>query len=242
MPFHTPDNLILRAAGRSRRPELENRVQHLAYDAGRQFWDFGTRIPYVLFPVRGLISFQLSCPEEEPIEIALTGAEGFAGIALFLGSDIAENSAIATTPGEALIMPKTVFREYLESRAFRTAVERYAHFLLVMLGMISRCQRVHSIEELLIGRLLLMHDRLQSDSVHVTQQFFSLMLGVRRASVNEVVSGLREQGAIGSEPGRVLILRRDQLEERACPCYHRIREAYDRLTTPPSNSRRNARS
>ena len=230
MTLYTPDNLILRAAAKVRRPELESQIKHLPYEPGHQFWDFGAKIPYALFPVRGVVSFQLAPPgEEEHLEVGLVGFEGFAGVSLFLGSDVAGHRTVAMTAGEGLTMPRRVFGEYLKAPIFKTAVEQHVCLLVLMLATISMCQRVHSIDKVAVGRLLLIHDRLRSDTVHLTQESLSSILGVRRATVNQVISNLRQQGAVDTVPGRLLILNRDQLERSACPCYHQIKTAYDKF-------------
>jgi Mn-dependent DtxR family transcriptional regulator len=55
------------------------------------------------------------------------------------------------------------------------------------------------------------------------------MLGVTRASVNEVAQELQDAGAIEYTRGRVMILDRGELESRSCDCYRVICEEFDRL-------------
>jgi hypothetical protein len=55
------------------------------------------------------------------------------------------------------------------------------------------------------------------------------MLGVTRASVNEVAQDLQGAGAIDYTRGRITMLDRRQLESRSCDCYSVIREEFDRL-------------
>jgi len=52
----------------------------------------------------------------------------------------------------------------------------------------------------------------------VTQDFFSRLLGVRRASVSRAAARLQKQGAIQYDRrGRLTILDRQQLGKAACP-------------------------
>jgi CRP-like cAMP-binding protein len=59
------------------------------------------------------------------------------------------------------------------------------------LGMITQisqtavCNRLHSVEKRLCRRLLLSHDRVESDELLMTQEFISNMLGGRRESVTD---------------------------------------------------------
>jgi len=59
------------------------------------------------------------------------------------------------------------------------------------------------------------------------------MLGVSRASVNEVARQLQEAGAIDYSRGRVAVLNRPELESRSCECYRVIRSEFDNLLQPP---------
>ena len=62
-------------------------------------------------------------------------------------------------------------------------------------------------------------DRSDSDVLPLTQEFLSQMLGVRRTSVTLIARQLQGEGLIRYRRGRVEILDRDGLENRACECY-----------------------
>jgi hypothetical protein len=63
------------------------------------------------------------------------------------------------------------------------------------------------------------HDRLDRDSVPMTQEFLSQMLGIRRASVTVAAGALQKAGLIRSAGGEVTILNRKRLKTLACECY-----------------------
>ena len=77
--------------------------------------------------------------------------------------------------------------------------------------------------------LLLTHDRVESDSFPLTQEFLSYMLGVRRASVSEVAFTLQKSGLIEYHRGRITIRDRKGLEGSACECYKSTQQEYKRL-------------
>jgi DNA-binding FadR family transcriptional regulator len=77
------------------------------------------------------------------------------------------------------------------------------------------------------------HDRIDGDEFLLTQEFLGQMLGVTRASVNEVARELQEDGAIDYTRGRITMLNRPMLEARTCECYGVIRSEFDRLLGPP---------
>jgi hypothetical protein len=55
------------------------------------------------------------------------------------------------------------------------------------------------------------------------------MLGVRRASVTEVLRPLQIEGLIRASRGKVIILDSKRLAEASCECYGIIRHEYQRL-------------
>jgi hypothetical protein len=77
--------------------------------------------------------------------------------------------------------------------------------------------------------LLMCHDRMESDSIPLTHEFLAIMLGVRRASVTEVLQPLQEMELIGNGRGTITILNRKGLEQESCECYRNVKMVFDRL-------------
>jgi Mn-dependent DtxR family transcriptional regulator len=72
-------------------------------------------------------------------------------------------------------------------------------------------------------------DRVQSDTIALTHESIALMLGVRRASVTDVLRPLQDCGWIHSTRGEFTILDRAGLESGSCECYQIITEQQKRL-------------
>ena len=53
-----------------------------------------------------------------------------------------------------------------------------------------------------------------------------MMLGVRRASVSEVLRPLQERGVIQNQRGAIKILDRAALESLTCECYRKVNEGF----------------
>lgn len=73
------------------------------------------------------------------------------------------------------------------------------------------------------------HDRVDADEFMLTQQFLSQMLGVRRATVNEIATRFQSERRIEYTRGSVRILDRKGLEAASCHCYRVIRDEYERM-------------
>jgi CRP-like cAMP-binding protein len=173
---------------------------------------------------------QLSPKPGKHVEVAIVGREGFGGVSILAGEECAHLSAVSISAGEAYVIPREIFHRYLGMPAFCAAVDRYRRLFITSLCHTLVCNRVHVIEETCIGRLLLIHDRIPLQSLLLTQEVFASQLGVRRATVSRVLSGLQKLGAVSYDRrGRMTIVDRQCLERLACPCYHAIKAAFDRL-------------
>ena len=75
-------------------------------------------------------------------------------------------------------------------------------------------------------------DRARSNQFHLTQDLLANMLGVRREGVTEAAGRLHKAGIIDYYRGRIIVLERDRLEQRACECYAVVRKECERL--PPA--------
>jgi CRP-like cAMP-binding protein len=77
--------------------------------------------------------------------------------------------------------------------------------------------------------LLATHDRAESDSFFLTQEFLAFMLGVARQSVGTALGDLQAKGLITYHRGNMRILDRPGLEAASCECYDIVRAEFKRL-------------
>lgn len=196
-------------------------------------------IPNAYFPLDGVISMIATADNGNLVEVATTGKEGMVGLPLFLGTDQTPLRSFSQVPGAALRMPAAALRKHVrEEPQFAAVLSRYAEALMMQISQSTACNRAHSIHQRCCRWLLMTHDRVSRDHFQLTQEFLAQMLGVRRATVNEVASKLQREKLIRYSRGVVTILSRRGLEQRACGCYWIIRNEYDRLL---SNGNRAAR-
>jgi hypothetical protein len=77
--------------------------------------------------------------------------------------------------------------------------------------------------------LLLSLDRLPTNTLTMTQELISNMLGVRREGVTEAARRLQAAGLIRYSRGRIEVLDRPGLERTVCECYGVVKLEFDRL-------------
>src|SRR5579863_9137671 len=108
MSPHIPQNFLVGATSAARRPQLASQLQYISFEAEHQFWPPDRPIPFALFPLRGVVSLQLS-----GVQVGLVGREGFVGVPLLFGSDDAALTPLSLTRGDAVLMPPVTFHAYL---------------------------------------------------------------------------------------------------------------------------------
>jgi len=109
-----------------------------------------------------------------------------------------------------------------QSDTIKDIITHYTEVLWVEAQQIAACNAVHGAEARFARWLLQVQDRIGLDSLPLTQEFLSQMLGVRRTTVTLVARTLQEAGLIRYRRGHIVILDRAGLEEVACECYQII--------------------
>jgi CRP-like cAMP-binding protein len=88
---------------------------------------------------------------------------------------------------------------------------------------------LHSAERRLCRWILQVRDRIDSDTIELTQDFLAQMLAVRRPTVTLIAQGLQNASLISYRRGRIQILDRAGLERQACECVIAIRTKTRRI-------------
>jgi Mn-dependent DtxR family transcriptional regulator len=70
---------------------------------------------------------------------------------------------------------------------------------------------------------------MESEYLHLTQEFLAQMLGVQRSTVTVAAGELQRNGMIGYSRGRIHILDRAGLAAKACECYGIVNAVYGRV-------------
>ena len=190
----------------------------------------GERIEQVYFPHDGIISLLAVMRQGEAIETATIGYEGAVGSLAGLGPRRSLTRAVVQVAGTASRIAATRFRKAAEeSEAVCNIVVRYGEMLLIQVQQTAACNALHAVEARLSRWLLQARDRLESNTIGLTHEFLSQMLGVRRTTVTVVAHTLQQAGLIRYHRGQIEILDRRGLEARACECYEAIRRQIDQV-------------
>jgi CRP-like cAMP-binding protein len=190
----------------------------------------GSPTRHVYFPIDGFISLVAALDGEPALEVGMIGREGMCGAEVALGVLTRPLHALIQGTGAAWRVPAAAFRQELgRSVPLRLLMDRYLYVLMSQLATAAACTRFHQIDARLSRWLLMMKDRAHADTFGVTQEFLSLMLGVRRVSISAAAAALQHEGFIRYRRGRMTVLDRNGLEASSCACYSDDARIYARI-------------
>jgi CRP-like cAMP-binding protein len=230
------ENRLLAIIPDDERERLAQHLDRVSLCLRDQLYRENEPIEHVFFPVSGVVSLISEMEDGRGVEVATVGNEGMVGLPVCLQATVTSaHRAFSQVPGESLRMAAPRFADFVagsQNGGLHRAMHRYTQALMSMIARAVACNALHSVEQRASRWLLVTHDRIGGDEFMLTQEFLGQMLGVARATVNEVARALQEAGAIDYSRGWVTVLDRRQLESRTCECYRVIRLEFDRLLAP----------
>ncbi len=225
-----PRNLILSQLPPDEFAALSKHLVPVELPLERQLSEPNQPIDYLYFLNSGLISTDAVTLKGEQVEVGLIGREGFSGLPALLDQPQMSHTVIMQGSGEGYRIRSSVVRsEFLKGGTLQKLVHAFAYLQLVQITQSVLCNRLHEVEARLARWLLSSADRMESETLHLTQEFLAQMLGVQRSTVTVAAGEMQRNGIIGYSRGRIHILDRPGLTAKACECYGIVNSSYDRL-------------
>jgi len=225
-----PGNMILDFLPAEEMDRIRQKLQPVELEQGQILYEARMPVDQVYFLDQGMISVVSTMRNGDSIEVGTIGTEGMAGMSVILGVESVPYRYIVQVGGRARQMGTSALTAELNiNPTLRTVLNRYhaAFNTQVMQGM--ACNGLHSVIQRCCRWLLTTKDRLGSEELNITHEFLAQMLGVRRASVTEVLRPLQNEGLIRASRGKVVITYSKRLADASCECYAVIRSEYQRL-------------
>jgi CRP-like cAMP-binding protein len=212
---------------------LQPHLKEVELEQGALLQEHGELIERVYFPNSGMISLVAVMQHGNAVETATIGREGAIGAMAGLGPRRAFTRAVVQMPGTASQIATPKFQAAVAaSPQIRDIIVRHNEVLLAQVQQSAACNALHEAESRFCRWLLQSRDRSDGDVVPITQEFLAQMLGVRRTTVTLVAQSLQDAGVLRYRRGRIEILDRDTLEERACECYGVVRRTIEQHLPP----------
>jgi len=153
------------------------------------------------------------------VEVGLVGKEGFTGVPLALGETTDAIDSQVQIAGAGLRISALAFREEVNrSQVFQSSLLRFANALTAQIAQTAACNQRHPLNERLARWLLMASDRVGDNSLSLSHEFLSVMLGTRRPGVTAALGTFKRAGLISNSYHEITILDRPGMEEAACEC------------------------
>jgi CRP-like cAMP-binding protein len=218
-------NKLLAALPRADYERLVQQSTVIWLPQGTVLCEADDEISEVYFPLSGMISLVVIMKTGKAIETSTVGREGVIGAMAGLGIHVSAVRAIVQVPLTVCRVPAPAYRRLTAaSLAIANLSVQYNEVLLSQARITAACNALHPVERRFCRWLLQTGDRTGGDTITLTQEFLSEMLGVRRTSVTEVARKVQAAGLISYSRGAIKILDRESLKAMSCECYETLRE------------------
>ena len=219
-----PHNNILGSLPCEELNHLRPQLQRFPLSRGHLLFDAAAHIDSLYFPLDGMICLLAVMDDGRTVVLATTGREGFLGVPTLLGDETAPLRSVVLIEGTALKLSRDHLRRALPATPqFSAALRRYCSIYLSQVVQIGACHALHTVQQRVASWLLMVRDRSNTDSLPLTHESLSELLGCRRSSVTEVLSQFEVARLIAGSRGHISITDRRRLAEQACECYAVLR-------------------
>ncbi|MDQ3810213.1 MAG: Crp/Fnr family transcriptional regulator [Chloroflexota bacterium] len=234
---NAPQNHLLRALSVQDFSRLEPQLELVFLPMGTRLIEPNTPIEHVYFLDEGIASVVATTPQGRRIEVGIVGREGLTGMPILLGTNRTPHECFVQTTGSALRIRADDLRRAMASNPWlQQHLLRFVQAFMIQMGQTALSNGSHVIEQRLARWLLMCHDRVDGDGLSTTQEFLSLMLGVRRAGVTLAMQALEGRGLISTKLGQITVVDRAKLEAAAGDSYGVAEAEYARLIGLPLGS------
>jgi CRP-like cAMP-binding protein len=216
-------NSILRSLDAETISRLQ--LKPLTLQSGREIENPGEPIEHLIFIEDGIGSMTNTFQDGFQVGVGMFGYESVMGASALIGTHRSLNKVYMLMSGYGLScrMPLATL-EFQRFGRFHNLVLRSVQAMLVQACQSAGCNAHHNLAQRLSRWLLLCSDRSESLTLNLTHEYLADMLGSNRSTVSIAAEHLQSEGLIRYSRGKVVILNRPGLEQRACECYHAVRD------------------
>jgi CRP-like cAMP-binding protein len=183
-------------------------------------YEYGDSINDVYFPLDSVVSNLAIMEDGTTIEISMVGKESVIGLSALLGGGTARHWTRMCIGGSLARLSATALEHSFVSNegALKHIMRSYGS-LITQVSQRAVCNARHTVLERLACWLLMIHERVGGNNLHLTQEAIASRLGARRAGITVAAGTLQSIGAIEYRRGQLHIKDQDKLQEAVCECY-----------------------
>ena len=202
-------------------PSLLPELKVVPLMVNQVLYELGDKMDHVYLPLDSVVSGLAIMEDGTTIETSMIGREGLVGISTILGSGLSRQWVWATISGNAIqLEARSLERVFVQNEAALKLLLGCYRSTITQVSQRCVCNTRHTIMERLCCWLLMIHDRVGSSKLHLTQEMIASRVGARRAGITVAAGMLQEMGGIDYRRGQLHIRNRELLEQAVCECYN----------------------
>lgn len=218
------------------RKRIEPHLEPVTLKLGAVVCEAAGVLEHAYFPQGSVLSLLTVLENGSAIETANIGYEGAFGLFEAMYSRASFSRCIVQMEGRMVRCPIEVLHgEFRRSEQVRALFVNYSETLLSQLQQTAACNALHTTRQRICRWLLMMHDRVEGDSLRYTHEFLAHILGANRKSVTLAAQSIQTAGLITYRRGTMRVLNRLGLEGASCECYAVVRKRYEDFRTTRSS-------
>lgn len=190
----------------------------ISLSKGQTLFNQGDKPSHVYYPVGAIVSLMIDNQFGDSTESYMLGKSCMVGTATigepsFYRAQVRHSGLAYELPVSVVLQAREYCPTY--SRNAMKAVDR----MVMQLTQAVFCSKRHGLEQQLIRWLLVNLDRGVSNTIEVTHQEISELLGFRREAITMNLKKMTERNEVRVHRGLLEVLDRLSLEARSCDCY-----------------------
>lgn len=199
---------------------LEQHLKLVSLTRDQVLFVTGQSPDHAYFLVGAIISMMRDMPDGSSVETHMLGRSGMVGTGIGTTGVASFYRARVRSSGLAYKMDVQALRNvWGHCPALARNIQKSIQQILIQLAQAIVCGKKHSIEQQLIRWILLTLDNTLTDTISITHQELSDLLGFRREAISLAMLKLAQNSCIQHSRGQFTVMNRAELEMHACACY-----------------------
>ncbi|HWD27996.1 MAG TPA: Crp/Fnr family transcriptional regulator [Rhizomicrobium sp.] len=223
-------NHLLNALSSEDWARLSPALESVLMPVHRELEVSGGEIEHVYFLDEGIASVIAESSNGHQVETGIIGREGMTGIGVPLGDHRATQTVVMQISGGGYrIAADRLHAALTDNRPLLDRLLTFARAFMIQIAHTALSNGAGLLEQRLARWLLMLHDRVDGNTLAITHDYIATMLSVRRPGVSVALKVLEEQGLIRVNRGLIAVVDRQGLLEKAAGLYGRTELEYRRL-------------
>lgn len=215
---------LLRCLAPNDLTRMRTQFQAKKVSKGTLLMDVGDAGDIVYFPQGPLVSLR----QDNGVEVALIGSEGFIGWPALVGvTGSPFRAVVCGRDGTILALrAELALAAIAASPRIGHLFHRFATMVGIQMAETLGASALLRVDMRVARWILLRHDRAGGDEILVQHEEVAENLGTRRASITDALHVIEGLGAVRCRRGRLLVRNRPALEDLASACYGKAEQLY----------------